>query len=200
LTSLPPGTHHPAANFINNLCTGGAPVHFHADTPAQDLPAALAYGCHRSAIFCSARFVRKELAEQVSFGHVLVLPWSAAKSLPGLRLSPVGSILQAGRRNRLIYNYTWSGTNCAVRKQAPPEAMQFRGALHRLLHAIVDADPAHGLVQMAKVDLSDAYMRIWLNLKDLTKLAFMIPPHCTNPEPLIGFHLALPMDFVKLAL
>jgi hypothetical protein len=132
-------------------------VLFSDDTPAQDLDVALAYGCHRSALR-SATFVPGELAEQAAFSHILVLPWSQARSLPGLRLSPVGSIPQASRRDRLIYDYTWSSTNRAVCKQAPPEAMQFGGALHRLLHAIVDADPAHGPVHMAKVDLSDAYM------------------------------------------
>jgi hypothetical protein len=197
LNSLPPGT-HPAATLLNKLRTGGAPVHFAPDTPHQDLEAALQYGCHRSASI-AADFVRGELAEQVSYGHICILPWSQAKLLPALRLSPVGSIPQAGRRPRLIYDYTWSGTNRAVRKQAPPEAMQFGGALHRLLHAIVDADPRHGPVHMAKVDLSDAYMRIWLDIADLPKLAFVVPPHPSDPEPLIGFHLSLPMGYIESA-
>jgi hypothetical protein len=77
--------------------------------------------------------------------------------------------------------------------------MQFGGTLHRLLHAIVDADPRHGPVHMAKIDLSDAYMGIWLRLQDLPKLAFVIPPHPSDPEPLIGFHLSLPMGFVESA-
>ena len=197
LTPLPPGT-HPAAELHNKLRTGGAPVLFAPDTPAQDLEAALAYSCHRSATLAAA-YVREELSEQVSFGHIFLLPWSQARDLPNLRLSPVGSIPQAGRRDRLIYDYTWSGTNRAVSKQAPAEAMQFGGALHRLLHAIVDADPLHGPVHMAKVDLSDAYMRIRLNLADLPKLAFVVPPHPSDPEPIIGFHLSLPMGFIESA-
>ncbi len=190
MTALLPGT-HPAATLSNTLCTGGAPVLFARDTPPQDLAAALTYGCHRSATL-AADFVRGELAEQVSFGHICLLPWSKAKNLPGLRLSPVGSIPQAGRRDRLIYDYTWSGTNRAVTKQAPPEAMQFGGALHRLLHAIVDADPGHGPVHMAKIDLSDAYMRIWLSLDDLPKLAFVVPPHPSDTEPVSHSHLTPP--------
>jgi hypothetical protein len=168
------------------------------DTPVQDLAATLAYGCHRSTIHATD-FVRTELAEQVASGHICLLPWSQARHLPGVRLSPVGSIPQPGRRNRLIYNYTWSGNNQAVQKQAPPEAMQFDGAFHRLLHVIVDVNPRQGLVHMAKIDLSDAYMRIWLRLQDLPKLAFVIPPHPSDPEPLIGFHLSLPMGFVESA-
>ncbi len=173
-------------------------MQFAPDTPDQDLEAALKKGCHRSATLAAA-YVHSELADQPTFGHICLLPWSQARHLPNLRLSPVGSIPQAGRRDRLIYDYTWSGTNRAVHKRAPPEAMQFGGALHRLLHAIVDADPGHGPVHMAKVDLSDAYMRVWLRIVDLPKLAFVFPPHPSDPEPLIGFHLSLPMGFVESA-
>jgi hypothetical protein len=173
-------------------------LQFVPDTPAQDLEAALSYGCHRSATL-AADYVRGELAEQVSFGHICLLPWSLAQNLPNLRLSPVGSIPQSGRRPRIIYNYTWSGTNRAIATQDNPEAMQFGGALYRLLHAILDADPGHGPVHMAKVDLSNAYMRIWLRLADLPNLAFVVPPHPCDPEPLTGFHLLLPMGFVESA-
>jgi hypothetical protein len=52
---------------------------------------------------------------------------------------------------------------------------------------------------MAKIDLSDAYMHIWLAIADLPKLAFIIPPHASDPEPLIGFHLLLPMGYIESA-
>lgn len=52
LTALPPGT-HPAATLHNTLRTGGAPVLFALDTPAQDLETALKYGCHRSALLAA---------------------------------------------------------------------------------------------------------------------------------------------------
>jgi hypothetical protein len=77
--------------------------------------------------------------------------------------------------------------------------MQFGGALHRLLHATVNADPGHEPVHMAKIDLSDAYMRIRLAIVDLPKLAFVVPPHASNPEPLIRFHLSLPMGYIESA-
>jgi hypothetical protein len=77
--------------------------------------------------------------------------------------------------------------------------MQFGGALHRLLHAIVNADPSHGPVHMAKVDLSDAYMRVRLLIADLPRLAFVVPPHSSSPEPMIGSHLSLPMGYIESA-
>jgi hypothetical protein len=173
-------------------------VHFALDTPTQDLEATLKYGCHCSATLAS-QYVRDELANQVSFGHICLLSWSQARHLPDLWISPVGSIPQARHRNRLIYDYTWSGTNCAIHKQASPEAMQCGGTLHHLLHVIVDVGPSHGLVHMAKIDFSDVYMWIWLSLANLPKLAFIVLPHPSDPELLIGFHLLLPMGFIKSA-
>jgi hypothetical protein len=79
LTALPPGTHHPAATLHNTLQTRGAPVLFAPDAPAYDLETALKYGCHRSALL-AADYVRSELVEQVSFGHICVLPWRAKPS------------------------------------------------------------------------------------------------------------------------
>ena len=61
------------------------------------------------------------------------------------------------------------------------------------------ADPAFGPVFMSKVDMSDAYMRVWIRPEDVPKLAFVVPPHADDAEPLIGFHLSLPMGYVELA-
>jgi hypothetical protein len=52
---------------------------------------------------------------------------------------------------------------------------------------------------MAKVHLPDAYMRMWLRLAGLPKLAFVVPPHPSDPEPLIGFHVSLLMGLVEFA-
>jgi hypothetical protein len=71
--------------------------------------------------------------------------------------------------------------------------------LHRLLHAIVETGPGHGPMCRAKVNLLDAYMLIRLHLDDLPKPAFFVPPHPSNPEPIIDLHLSLPMGFVESA-
>ena len=75
--------------------------------------------------------------------------------------------------------------------------MQFGPTAFRLLHEIVRADPALGPVAMAKVDIRDAYMRVRIRLADIPKLAFVIPPVPGDAEPLIGFHLFLPMGYVE---
>ena len=71
--------------------------------------------------------------------------------------------------------------------------MQLGRALPRILRRIAHADPKLGPVYMAKTDLSDAYMRVWINIPDVPKLAFAIPPAPGDEEPLIGFHLSCPM-------
>ena len=124
----------------------------------------------------------------------MVLPWSAAKELPNLWISPIGLIPQEARRPRLIYDYTFSGLNNATVRQAPSESIQFGNALERLLAKILSADPVFGPVFLAKVDLSDAYMRVWLRAEDVPRLAFVVPPrtwrqqtpHWLSPVPANG--------------
>ena len=70
-------------------------------------------------------FAQTTLAEQVQFGHVVVFLLSHIHNLVNLWISPFGLIPQDGRRPRLIYNFTFSGPNDAVWKEAPREAVQF---------------------------------------------------------------------------
>ena len=51
--------------------------------------AALKQGPHRSATEHTL-FLRKEFASMIEKGQWVVLPYSVAKGLPGLRLSPPG--------------------------------------------------------------------------------------------------------------
>ena len=69
--------------------------------------------------------------------------------------------------------------------------MQFRAAGFCLLHKIVQANPALRTVYMAKMDLSNAYMRVWLSIKDVPKLTFVVPSVPGETNILIDFHLFL---------
>ncbi|EJK61126.1 hypothetical protein THAOC_18432, partial [Thalassiosira oceanica] len=77
---------------------------------------------------------------------------------------------------------------------AAMEAMQFGHALDRILREILLADPAHGPVQLLKVDISDGFYRINLNIDDIPKLGVAFP---TKPgeEKLVAFPLVLPMGW-----
>ena len=114
-------------------------------------------------------------------------------------MSPAACIPQADRRDRPIYDYTYSGLNAAIIPSAAPEALQLGHAFHRIVRTIVTADPTLGPVFISKTDLADAYMRVWVDIVDIPKLAFAIPPLPGDPDQLIGFHLSLPMGYVESA-
>ena len=74
------------------------------------------------------------------------------------------------------------------------DSMQFGHALDRILREMLLADPSLGPVQLLKVDLSDSFYRVNLNVDDIPKLGVVFP---TNPgeEPLIAFPLVSPMKW-----
>ena len=50
---------------------------------------------------------------------------------------------------------------------------------------------------MDKVDLSNAYIRIWVCPKYILLLNVVSPPQPSNPELLISFHLSLLMVYAE---
>ena len=125
------------------------------------LRVALRYGCH-SLVSQDATFVRSELRTKTAMGYIVVLPREDVRDLLGLCMIPLGLIPQEGRPPCLIYDYTWSSLNAAVLCQAPTEAMQFTHMVMRLLCTILDTNLWGGPVFMSKIDLVDAYIRLWL--------------------------------------
>ena len=55
------------------------------------------------------------------------------------------------------------------------EAMRFGGALQRILKQVLTAYPRLRPVYLIKVDLADAYMRLWGRMDDVLSVAFPIP-------------------------
>ena len=125
-----------------------------------------------------------------------MLPFSVVQDWPALRISPLGVVPQRNRRPRLIVDYTFSAVNPDTIKFAPPEAMQFGRALHRVLTQIVHADPTYGPVKLAKIDIADGFYRVWVQLQDVPKLGVALPMAPGQP-PLVAFPLALPMGWVE---
>jgi hypothetical protein len=76
------------------------------------------------------------------------------------------------------------------------EAMQFGWSLERILREILFANPAHGPVQMIKLDISDGFYRIMLNIDNIPKLGVVLPM-LPGDEPLIAFPLVLPMGWTN---
>jgi len=77
------------------------------------------------------------------------------------------------------------------------ESMQFGHALDRLLREILLANPTNGYTEMLKVDLSDGFYRINLNIDDILKLGVVFPSSDPNKK-LVALPLVLPMGWKKL--
>ena len=53
--------------------------------------------------------------------------------------------------------------------------MRFVKDLYRVIDCILAAPPKLGPTFLKKVDLADAYMRIWVRLEDIPSVAFLMP-------------------------
>ena len=116
--------------------------------------------------------------------------------MPNLRLSPIGVVPQRECRPRTIVDYTFFGVNDETIPLTAPESMQFGKALHRIIQAIVRADPRHGPVHIFKVDMADGFYRIHLAPCDIPTLGVTLP-FSHEGEPLIAFPLTLPMGLIN---
>ena len=187
---------HQAARALDHLRKRGAsvPTSTKPWTTAQ-VDCAAARGSHQSAK-AHVEFVCEELLEFCQQGYWIVLPLDAVRTLPNLRLSPLGVVPQRERRPRLIVDYTYSKVNEETVRLAPPEAMQFGRALQRVMTNVAHANPRYGPPKLAKVDIADGFYRVWLRLADIPKLGVVLP--CpAGTTPLIAFPLALPMGWVE---
>jgi hypothetical protein len=132
----------------------------------------------------------------INKGQWVILPAKAVLHLRSLQLSPLGVVPQRGRCPHWICDYSWWGVNKDTLPLAAMEAMQFGWSLERILQEILFANPAHGPVQMIKLDISDGFYRIGLNIDNIPKLGVVFPM-LPGDEPLIAFLLVLPMGWMN---
>mmetsp|Transcript_21332 Transcript_21332/g.32959 ORF Transcript_21332/g.32959 Transcript_21332/m.32959 type:complete len:780 (+) Transcript_21332:5035-7374(+) len=186
--------HHPAKRLLKFYRERGAPVKLSTQAWTQQrIRTAMKRGPHKS---CHEYmdFLREEFWDMRSKSQWVVLPYSVVKDLPGLRISPPGVVPQRDRRPRWIVDYSFSDVNAETLPLAAVESMQFGHALDRILREVLLADPALGPVQLLKVDISDGFYRINLNVGDIPKLGVAFP---TKPgeEELVALPLVLPMGW-----
>ena len=188
---------HPAGPLLAHLGTTGAPCVL-SDRPwsKQRLLEAMTRGPHKSALDFTD-FLEEEFANFVDCCQWIVLSWSRAKHLKNLRVSPPGVVPQRERRPRLIADLTFWLINMMTVNLSPKEAMQFGRSLDCLIHTIVLENPVYGHVHQMKVDLADGFYRMWLQLRNIPKLALVLPPLAGSTEPLIALPLGLPMGWVE---
>ena len=93
----------------------------------------------------------------------------------------------------------WSGLNKATPWEASEEVMRFGGTLRRIIQRVLLADPRLDPVYLGKVDLSDAYMQLWVRLEDTPSVSFLVPRNKPTDKQLVSFHMSLPMGYVDTA-
>ena len=99
-----------------------------------------------------------------------------------------------GQRRPGPPDYSWSDVNAETLDLAAKESMQFGHALDRILREILLSDPALGPIYQMKIDISDDFYRIAINIDDIPKLGDVFPT-LPGEEPLIAFPLVLPMGW-----
>jgi hypothetical protein len=101
---------------------------------------------------------------------------------------------QRDRRPRPIVDYSYSGVNDGTISVAP-DSIQFGNTFNRFLQRLERADTRRGPIYLAKTDISDAFMRVWISLDTIPSLGALLPIY-QGEEPLVAFPLILPMGWV----
>ena len=96
---------------------------------------------------------------------------------------------------RLVYNFSCSILNKVVSQVAHKEAMHFGKCLYRVIECVLAATPKLGPTFLNKMDIVDAYMRIWVCLKDIPSVALLVPKSTPEEYQLFGFHISIPMGY-----
>jgi len=188
------GVKHPARDLLRGYSLRGVPVKIHNKKwTSKKLDEAVERGPHKSAKL-EIEFLSQEFFDMINNGQWVVLPYSVAKKLDHLQLSPPGVVPQRNRRSRWIGDYTYSGVGPDTLCLVPTDAMQYGKALDRYARHILLDDPKFGPVYMLKCDLADGYYRLELIIGDIPKLGLVFPTK-PNEEPLIALPLVLPMGW-----
>ena len=187
---------HPAVDLLREWRDHGVPAQTSAEPwSAATLDSYVERGCHRSATE-HAQFLREEMSEFIDSRFWCVLPYSAVRDLPNLQLSPAAVKEERERKPRLLCDHSWYPVNDTTLPHAPPEAMQFGGALQRIMHQVRHANPRYGPVHMCKFDVKDGYYRMFLNANDCPRLGIILPVY-ENEEQLIAIPMSTTMGWVQ---
>ena len=76
-------------------------------------------------------------------------------------------------------------------KLALLESMQFGKALDRIIQKAAGANLYHGIVNLSKLNLAGAFMRVGLSPFMIVKLAVVVPTTSTDKDPIIAVLMVL---------
>ena len=191
---------HPAVPLLRTWRDQGVPAKTTDGpwTPKQK-EQCIQRGCHRSALDHS-EFLREEMATFMEDRFWMVLPYDYIKDRPELMIWPAAIKEERDRRPRLLCDHSWDwgwpSINETTIHHAPPEAMQFGGAMPRVLRSTRHSNPKFGPPKLGKLDLKDGFYRLYLEAGDLLRLALLLPPYEGEPQ-LIGIPMACTMGWVQ---
>ena len=187
---------HPAAKLLAKWRDEGVPAMTSSEPwPVEDLDMRIERGCHHSAVEHS-EFLREEMAEFIENGFWVVLPYSQVRHLPNLQLSPAAVKEERDRKPRLLCDHSWYPVNDTTLPHCPPEAMQFGGALGRIMHRIRHAHPRYGPVYLSKHDIKDGFYRMFLRATDCPRLAIVLPKY-DGEEQMVGIPMSCTMGWTQ---
>ena len=154
------GVDHLACRLLRQYRHRGTPVFFlgHRWMEGQGR-VALERGPHQSTMV-HVPFLWVDFASMVGKGQWVVLPYSVAKEIQGLRLIPPGVKEERDWRPRRLLDYSYIKLNSKTLPIAALSAMQYIWDLDRPIREIVIADPTLGPVHVLKADVIDGFYRI----------------------------------------
>ena len=187
---------HSVAAYPHDLRADGAPVQCTTPMWASDRKnQSMQRGPHLSTR-PYLHFLELDMADMITKGYWVVLPYELVKDIPNLCISPMGAVPQCERQPRTIVDYSFYGINQEAHQGAPPKAMQFGHALERVLRKVATTNPAQGPLYLLKINLSDGFYHVHLCVQDapLLDVAFPVAPG----EPLLmAILLVLPMGWTE---
>ena len=192
---------HPAIPLLQRWRDKGVPAKSSSPPWTQEQKDhCIQRGCHVSAIE-HQDFLRGEMTEFVENGFWAVLPYDVVRDLEALQLWPAAIKEERDRKPRLLCDHSWPwgwpSINETTLAHAPAEAMQFGGALPRVLYLARHADQKrYGPVRGAKLDMKDGYYRLDLEPDDCPRLALILPRY-EGEEQLVAIPLACTMGWIQ---
>ncbi len=191
---------HPATPMLAHWREHGVPVESSSEPwTLEQKDECIRRGCHPSATEHST-FLREEMAEFIENRFWAVLPYDQVRHMENLMFSPAAIKEERDRKPRLLCDHSWPWPwgciNESTLHHAPPEAMQFGGALPRVLRLARHANPRYGPTRGSKHDLENGFYKMALSATDCLRLALLFPKFEGEPQ-LVGIPLACTMGWVQ---
>ena len=120
-------------------------------------------------------FLREEFVLMVGKGQWVVLTYSVARELPGLRIRPHVKKEERDQKPRWIGGYSYSNINSNSLTISTLYIIHYEQDLYRLIRYVVIEDPALGPIYVLKEYVSNGFYHIKLRPADMPKLGLVFP-------------------------